>query len=193
MQVIEIIYIIFAYLLCAIPFGVVLSKMVSGTDVRSAGSGNIGATNVARVMGKKWGVIVLVLDALKGFIAVGLAKHVGPDWYCNVVAALAVVAHCYPVYLRFRGGKGVATGLGAVAALSWPVIGVCVLVFALVIGVSRRVSAGSLAGVFALPVAALILRDDFNWICGLFLCLLVSWKHRENIRRLLARTEPKFF
>src|ERR1035438_2645156 len=107
-----------AYLIASIPFGVLLSRLIKGKDVREHGSGNIGAANISRLMGKKWGVVVLILDALKGFIVVKLSTHYGDTNFENFVAVMAVGAHCWPLYLGFRGGKGVATALGVIIALS---------------------------------------------------------------------------
>src|ERR1700683_4829943 len=110
-------FLFFAYLIAAIPFGLVLSLRIAGKDVRDQGSGNTGATNVSRLMGKKWGILVLFLDALKGFAVVKIANHYGGVPFENFTAILAVFAHCYPIYLGFKGGKGVATALGVLAAL----------------------------------------------------------------------------
>src|ERR1700677_5038813 len=105
-----------AYFIAAIPFGLILSLRVAGKDVRDQGSGNTGATNVSRLMGKKWGILVLILDALKGYVVVKAANHFGGVRFENLAAILAVFAHCYPIYLGFKGGKGVATALGVLAA-----------------------------------------------------------------------------
>lgn len=190
---IQVIFLLFAYLLCAVPFGVIVSRFVTGKDVRSQGSGNIGATNVARLMGKKWGLFVLFLDAFKAYVAVGLSKHVGPAWYCNLIAVVAVAAHCYPVYLKFKGGKGVATALGAMAALSWSITGLCVLVFAITLGIARRISVGSLTAALSVVVMTLLIPSDFMSITAVCLAALIWWKHQENIKRIIARTEPRFF
>jgi glycerol-3-phosphate acyltransferase PlsY len=187
------VFLILTYLIGAIPFGVIISRLISGQDVRNQGSGNIGATNVARMMGKKWGVMVLIFDALKGFVVVGLAKHIGPLWYCNLVAVIAVLGHCYPIYLKFRGGKGVATALGVIAALSWSLVGLSVLVFALVVAVSRRISMGSLAAAFSVPVFSTLYGFDLLIAYAWILAILVWWKHRENIKRIATGSEPKFF
>ncbi len=186
-------YLFCAYFICALPFGVILSLLVSKKDVRDQGSGNTGAANVSRLMGKKWGLIVLLLDALKGFLAVVLAFHFGDGTFANVVAMLAVFAHCYPIYLAFRGGKGVATGLGVMLALSPPLAGFAVAIFAAVFLSSRRTSAGSLAGALSIPLLVSSFPGKLQTPTAIFIAVLVWWKHRENIRRLLKREEPKFF
>jgi glycerol-3-phosphate acyltransferase PlsY len=144
-------------------------------------------------MGKKWGIVVLTLDALKGYIVVDLAHHVGNQTYCNVIAAVAILAHCYPIYLKFRGGKGVATTLGAVAALSWITLGLLVAVFLLVFVISRRISPSSLTAALALPVTAHFLSSDIIWPLGIFVAAIIWWKHRENLHRLIKNQEPRFF
>jgi len=192
---IQIAYLFFAYLAAAVPFGVIVSKMVLGKDVRKQGSGNIGATNIARMMGKKWGVLVLALDALKGFAVVFVSGYVGDGslFFANIVACVAVAAHCYPIYLKFRGGKGVATALGVIAALSLTLVGVCFLVFAIILGMTRRMSAGSLAAALALPVVAACFQTPLEPVTGAVITAVIWWKHSENIRRILAGQEPKFF
>ncbi|MDZ4678718.1 MAG: glycerol-3-phosphate 1-O-acyltransferase PlsY [Oligoflexia bacterium] len=185
-----------AYLIGSIPFGVIVSRFVSGRDVRAQGSGNIGATNVARMMGKKWGIFVLFLDGLKGFLVV---KAVGcfftEDIFLlsNLAALAAIVGHCFPIYLKFKGGKGVATALGVVTALSPLTLGVCFIVFVLVIGISRTVSLASLAAALALPIVAMITEKDIMILVAAAITLLIWWKHKENIKRLVNRQEPKFF
>ncbi len=190
---VQIIFIIGTYLVAAIPFGVVVSRVFSGVDVRGQGSGNTGATNVARLMGKKWGFTVLVMDALKGFVVVSLAKHVGDVWFCNFIAVLAVLAHCYPIYLRFKGGKGVATALGVLAALSAPIMVGSLVVFALGFGLSKRISVGSLSASLAAPFAATVLGGNLLIPTAWFLATIIWWKHKENIKRLAVGLEPKFF
>jgi glycerol-3-phosphate acyltransferase PlsY len=189
-------YGLFAYLIAAIPFGVVVSRLVRGQDVRTVGSGNTGATNVSRLMGKKWGVFVLFLDALKGFAVVALAKSLFPSVSRELIealAVLAVVAHCYPVYLRFKGGKGVATALGVILALSPLLLASLFLCFALVVGTSRMVSLASLFAAAALIPLSFWPGFNLHWQTALALTALIWWKHNENIRRLLRGEEKKFF
>lgn len=188
---------LFAYLLAAIPFGVVVSLLVAKQDVRDHGSGNTGATNVSRLMGKKWGILVLFLDALKGYAVVKLSGHFGGAKFENLTAVLAVFAHCYPAYLGFKGGKGVATALGALFALSPVVVAIEVGLFVVAVLLSRRISAGSLTASVALPFIALFLRhgpgQGVMFFSALLISLLVCWKHRENAKRLWRNEEPAFF
>jgi glycerol-3-phosphate acyltransferase PlsY len=178
------------YLLGSIPFGVVLTRAAGAGDLREIGSGNIGATNVLRTGRKGLAAATLLLDAAKGAVAVLLVERLFPG-NAPLAAAGAFLGHCYPVWLRFRGGKGVATLLGIVLALYWP-IG---LVFALVwLGLLAMLRISSLAGMAAAvsaPVsAALTARFDLVLLL-LALALLVLWKHGANVERLLAGTEPK--
>ncbi len=185
-----------AYLAGGIPFGVVVSRFVSGKDVRTQGSGNIGATNVSRMMGKKWGLFVLFLDGLKGFLAVkAVAWFFTDDVFLlsNLAALSAILGHCFPVYLKFKGGKGVATALGVIAALSPLALGVCFIVFFLTIGISRIVSVASLAGALTLPITIMIIQKDMVVLIAWIIAALIWFKHSANIKRLMKHQEPKFF
>jgi glycerol-3-phosphate acyltransferase PlsY len=181
---------LFGYLLGAIPFGLILTRAFGAGDLRQIGSGNIGATNVLRTGRKGLAAATLILDALKGFAAVAIAESLAPG--TGVLAgAAAFLGHLYPVWLRFRGGKGVATLLGIALALHWP-IG---LVYAVVwLGLLAAVRISSIAGMTAAvsaPVAA-ALFDRFDFVPLLIACaLLVLWKHRANIERLLDGSEPR--
>src|SRR5882757_3670310 len=192
-----------AYLLGSIPFGYLLVRIFRHEDVRSIGSGNIGATNVARSGAKGLGVATLILDALKGFTAVIIAQHIGahagfPAAYeiavCAAVAA--VVGHCFPVWLGFRGGKGVATALGVFFALV-PLTTVLYLlaVFLIIVLITRYVSLASIVAaalfpIFALPHAP---ARTLLIVAGYILIpLIVILKHHQNIRRLLSGTENRF-
>jgi acyl phosphate:glycerol-3-phosphate acyltransferase len=197
-----------AYLIGAIPFGYLLVKLRTGKDIRSLGSGNIGATNVARVLGTAWFVPVFILDFLKGFAPVFWgAPWVAARWPCPVCShlptALGVLygllttfGHMWPVYLGFRGGKGVATVTGILVALNWKASLVALGAWLLAFLPTRYVSLGSIAGAVALPIAHhFTARGPGQWIVTAFLAfagLLVIVRHRTNIRRLLAGTEPRF-
>lgn len=180
-----------AYLLGAVPFGLLVARAV-GVDVRAQGSGNIGATNVARTAGKGFGVLTLVLDALKGAAPVLVAAYVlhAVTWVQVGAGLMAVLGHVFPVYLRFRGGKGVATALGIFAALTPAAAGVAVLAFVLVFLPFRVVSAGSLVAGVVLTGATVALdgRPEVVGLAGL-VTLLVFVRHAGNIRRLMTRSE----
>ena len=180
-----------AYLIGAVPFGPILVKLAGAGDLRRIGSGNTGATNVLRTGRKGLALAVLILDALKGGLPTALAyAWFGPDM-AKVVALAAVVGHCWPVYLGFKGGKGVATAAGVVFALV-PLAGAAALaVFALVVGLSRYVSLGSLTACAAAPLAAFALGwHQFVPVLAA-IALVIVVKHAGNIRRLLAGNENK--
>jgi acyl phosphate:glycerol-3-phosphate acyltransferase len=188
------------YLLGSIPFGLLLAKLLGGQDVRQHGSGNIGATNVSRVAGPTAGILTLVLDAGKGAAAVWLASRFsGQSATIMMLAALAALfGHCYSVWLGFKGGKGVATGLGVFSALC-PLAALCaVILFLLVFLFWRYVSLASLAAAASMP-----LLMYFLWAPGhappltvtsgtLIASALIFYKHYGNLQRLLEGTEPKF-
>lgn len=181
-----------AYALGAIPFGLLLALFVGKTDVRELGSGNIGATNVARVVGKKLGILTLVLDALKGALPVVLARYaleLGEP--VQALAGLsAFLGHCYPVWLKFKGGKGVATGLGLMLGLLPAAAGVGLLAFGVVVAITKKVSAGSLA---AAPVvvfaASQWLLTPGAKIALLVMLVVLTWRHRSNMARLWHKSE----
>ena len=178
------------YVLGAIPFGVILTRLAGAGDLRTIGSGNIGATNVLRTGRKGLAAATLLLDMAKGLAAVLLVAHLFPGDEM-LGAAGAFLGHCYPVWLRFRGGKGVATLMGIVLALYWP-IG---LVYALVwLGLLAALRISSLAGIAAAastPLSAALLGRFDLVILLLALALIVLWKHAANFERLLAGTEPR--
>jgi glycerol-3-phosphate acyltransferase PlsY len=185
------------YLLGSIPFGLVVTRMGGAQDPRTLGSGNIGATNVLRTGRKELAVLTLLLDAAKGAVAVLIAGYIWPDptppsIHAIVAGAFAFLGHVYPVWLRFRGGKGVATLLGIALALSWP----CGLAFALVwliaFAVTRHSSVGGMTAAIVTPVTAAIINRSDLTLVFLLLTLVVLWKHRANVERLLDGTEPRF-
>ncbi|MBZ5508979.1 MAG: glycerol-3-phosphate 1-O-acyltransferase PlsY [Acidobacteriia bacterium] len=197
-----------AYLLGSIPFGYLLVRIFRGEDVRLTGSGNIGATNVARTGAKGLGIATLVLDALKGAATVLFAyvlarkNHLcSNEELCTQVLRLmataalaAVLGHVFPIWLRFKGGKGVATALGVFCILFPKAILLALAIFIIVVAVTRYVSLGSILGAIAFPVAAYFLQQS-DWLSLLLassVSLIVILKHHENISRLLAGTEHRF-
>ena len=179
------------YLLGSIPFGLLVARL-RGVDLRAVGSGNIGATNVARALGRATGIVVLALDALKGFAPTFAAvRLVGADPAC-LVALAAILGHVFPVWLRFRGGKGVATGLGIFAALAPLAAGAALACYALVVATTRLSSLGSLVGATALLAGmAATGRTPAVLALGGAVWLIIVVKHRANIRRLIRGEESK--
>jgi glycerol-3-phosphate acyltransferase PlsY len=189
-----------AYLLGSIPFGVILAKLFGGADVRKAGSGNIGATNVARVVGPLAGILTLILDAVKGVAAVLLAERLSnasATWM--IIAALAaLVGHCFPVWLKFKGGKGVATAAGVFAALCPLACLAAVILFVLVVLFWKYVSLGSISAAAAMPLLTYFLWAPHHapplviTLGTLAVAALVIYKHAGNLQRLVEGVEPKF-
>jgi len=178
------------YLLGSIPFGLILTKSAGLGDIRNVGSGNIGATNVLRTGRKGLAAATLVLDALKGVAAVLLVRWViGPDDL--VAGTAAVIGHLFPVWLGFRGGKGVATGLGVYLAAMFPVGLLCCATWMAAAYFLRISSASALAAFALAPLYALLLSTGEHALMALLVGVLVFWKHHENIARLLAGTEPR--
>jgi glycerol-3-phosphate acyltransferase PlsY len=185
-------YVVAAYLIGSIPVGVILSKL-RGKDPRKVGSGNIGATNVMRAAGKTVGIITLLGDMAKGFIPTLLALHAGlPVVFVVAVGFAAFVGHLFPVFLAFRGGKGVATALGVYLALNPLAIFLSFIIFVLVLLKWRYVSAGSLAGTAAMPLLLLALKSEPMYVyVSLVIGVFIFLKHLGNIKRLAAGTEHK--
>lgn len=179
------------YLLGSIPFGLVLTKLFGLGDIRSIGSGNIGATNVLRTGRKDIAAATLLLDGGKGAAAILIANIWGPD--AALVAGLgALLGHLFPVWLRFRGGKGVATALGALLAWAWPVGIACCATWLLVAFIFRFSSLSALIALATAPLYAWFLMGDLQLVeMSALVAVLVWWSHRANIRRLLAGQEPK--
>jgi glycerol-3-phosphate acyltransferase PlsY len=181
---------ILAYLLGSIPFGLVLTRAAGLGDIRDIGSGNIGATNVLRTGNKKLALATLILDALKGAIIVLLVRAL--DHGGVALAALAAfLGHLYPVWLGFKGGKGVATGLGILLAVCWPAGLLSCVVWAGTAALFRYSSLAALAAFTLAPFAAFALQSWKAGVLAFVMAVLVFWKHRANIERLLAGAEPK--
>ncbi len=179
------------YLLGSIPFGMVLARVMNLGDLRSIGSGNIGATNVLRTGNKTAAALTLVLDGGKGAAAVLLARaFVGED-AVKAAGLAAFLGHCFPVWLGFKGGKGVATFLGLWLALAWPVGLACCATWLVAAAISRISSMGALAAAGMSTAWALAFGFGQAFLLGIVLTLLVFWRHRENIARIKAGTEPK--
>lgn len=181
-----------AYLLGSIPFGVVMSRLFGLGDLRQIGSGNIGATNVLRTGNKKAAALTLIFDAAKGGIAVWLAREItGAEGTAQLAGAAAFIGHIFPIWLGFKGGKGVATFLGILLVAAWPVGLAACAIWLIVAFASRYSSASALVAAAASPfVAYPIGRGDVVALAA-FLAVAIWITHRENIRRLLAGTESK--
>lgn len=201
LQYTVLIFIVIAYILGSIPTAVWIGKKVKNIDIREHGSKNAGATNTFRVLGKKYGITVLIIDALKGFIPLFLAKQYLTTWDKDHLMSLliimglaAVIGHIFPVFAQFRGGKGVATLLGVVIALSWKAALVSIVVFLVLFLSFKIVSLGSMIGgiCFALSVNFLV-PDQSIYLkyFSVFLALLLLFTHRKNIKRLLRKEENK--
>ena len=190
---------VIAYLLGAIPFGLLIVKAQGGPDIRAIGSGNIGAANVTRNAGKFAGILTLLLDAGKGYLAVWLAARFthGNIRWMMVAAVCAVVGHMFPVWLGFKGGKGVATGLGVFLPVCWLAVAAGIVLWLLVVIFWRYSSLGSISAAVALPFLVYLLYapghapPEFATLCTVVISLLVLIKHRPNIARLVAGEEPR--
>jgi glycerol-3-phosphate acyltransferase PlsY len=183
-----------AYLLGSIPFGYVLPRLLRGDDIRRHGSGNVGATNVWRVYGRSLGLPVAVLDVLKGLVPAALGLWLGGDWVGVLAGAAAMLGHARPVYLGFsKGGKMVATAGGVTLALAPLAALGCAVVWVAAFAVTRYASLASMLAAAALPVLCLVLGSSWPVVAFTALAALgVLALHRQNIRRLLAGTEPRF-
>jgi len=189
-SLINMVLLVGAYLLGSIPFGVVLTRLGGAGDLRQIGSGNIGATNVLRTGRKGLAAATLLLDGGKGAAAVLIANAVQPDialW----AGAAAFIGHLYPVWLKFNGGKGVATMLGVSLAIWWPAGLAFAAVWLAMLALTRRSSVGGLSGAIAAPIAAAAGGQYDAVLVMLIMTLFVVWKHRGNITRLLDGTEPR--
>lgn len=181
---------VLSYLLGSIPFGVILTRLGGAGDLRTIGSGNIGATNVLRTGRKGLAAATLLLDMAKGAVAVLLVAHLFPG-NALLAAAGAFIGHCYPVWLKFKGGKGVATLMGIVVALHWPLGLVYAVVWLGLLAGLRISSVAGMAAALSAPFAAALFGRFDLALLLLALALIVLWKHRENIERLFSGTEPR--
>nr|WP_170540820.1 glycerol-3-phosphate 1-O-acyltransferase PlsY [Ruegeria arenilitoris] len=179
------------YLMGSVPYGMIVARVMGLGNLRQIGSGNIGATNVLRTGSKAAAALTLLFDAGKGAVAVLLARALTGDDAAQVAALAAFVGHCYPVWLSFKGGKGVATFLGLWLALDWRVGVACCLTWLVAAAIWRISSLGALAAAALSTTWVMILTDGSTFLLGVVLTLLIYWRHRENLARIKAGTEPK--
>ncbi|WP_170360019.1 glycerol-3-phosphate 1-O-acyltransferase PlsY [Ruegeria arenilitoris] len=179
------------YLMGSVPYGMIVARVMGLGNLRQIGSGNIGATNVLRTGSKAAAALTLLFDAGKGVVAVLLARALAGDDAAQVAALAAFVGHCYPVWLSFKGGKGVATFLGLWLALDWRVGVACCLTWLVAAAIWRISSLGALAAAALSTTWVMILTDGSTFLLGVVLTLLIYWRHRENLARIKAGTEPK--
>ncbi len=179
------------YLLGSIPFGLILAKIMGLGNLRQIGSGNIGATNVLRTGNKAAAALTLLFDAAKGAVAVLLARAFAGEDAAQIAALMAFLGHCYPVWLNFKGGKGVATFLGLWLALDWRVGVACCLTWLVAAAIWRISSIGALAAAALSTTWIVVLTDGSTFVLGIALTLLVYWRHNANVARIKAGTEPK--
>lgn len=178
---------VISYFLGNINPAILIGKM-KGIDIRSEGSGNAGMTNAMRVLGLGAGITVLVVDVLKGFIAVKIGMHFGTETGALVAFACVLLGHCYPALHRFKGGKGVAAGFGALLALSWQSALIALAAAAVLFIITRRMSVASMAGIIAFPVTMHFYMPDYT-VFGVIIALFLLFMHRENIKRLFLGEE----
>ncbi|GIO47598.1 MULTISPECIES: glycerol-3-phosphate 1-O-acyltransferase PlsY [Paenibacillus] len=197
-MILQIIAIVFSYLLGSVSFSVVLAKLLKGIDIRQHGSGNAGATNTLRILGKGPAIAVLMLDVLKGIAAVWLGKWLGGDneWIPAFCGIAAIIGHNWPVYFHFRGGKGIASTIGVMATLCFfPALCAGIIAILLIV-ITRYVSLGSLVFVALTPISLVIfgLIYGFDWPIfwsSLVICLFAFWRHRSNIVKIVQGRENK--
>jgi glycerol-3-phosphate acyltransferase PlsY len=181
-----------SYLIGSIPFGLVVGKLFYHVDVRQHGSGNVGTTNVFRVLGKKAGVAVLILDMLKGYIPALAASLIFNPWFTIFIAAAPVVGHMYSIFLKGRGGKGIATGAAVVLALEPRAFGIIIVVWVVLVLTLRYVSLASLVATFLVPVIVIVNRDPLPYeIAAVLVTIVIFYAHRGNIARLVHGTEHR--
>ncbi|GGO59307.1 acyl-phosphate glycerol-3-phosphate acyltransferase [Roseovarius pacificus] len=190
-QSLLILWAVIGYLLGSIPFGMVLAKAMNLGNLREIGSGNIGATNVLRTGSKGAAAATLLLDGAKGAVAVLLARAVSGEDAAQLAALMAFLGHCYPVWLGFKGGKGVATFLGLMLALAWPVGLACCLTWLVTALIVRISSFAAIVAAASSTIWMFFLGQGKMVVLGFLLMLLIFWRHRANIVRLKAGTEPK--
>jgi len=182
-----------SYLIGCVSLSIILSKNVFGGDVRGMGSGNAGATNMARSFGMSAGVLTLLADALKAVIAMVVGNLLFGDLGLAIAGTCSLIGHCYPVFYGFKGGKGVSVGAAIAFAIDWKVGIFVVICFAIVAALTRRVSPSSISAAVGIVIAGLIFKVSTpELIMSIIGAILVIYRHKENIKRLIAGTEPEF-
>ena len=187
-----------AYLLGSIPTGFLLVKYYKGIDIRTVGSGNMGATNVRRILGKEWGIVVAIVDMLKGVIGLlgAMASGITNPWVISLVALSGVLGHNFPVWLKFKGGKGISTSYGVIFLL-WPLNSFAIalmggVVWYALMRTTRYVSLASVLSLFAVTLFFLILKAPIAFILfSLLIAILSAWRHHDNIKRIINGTESQ--
>ena len=182
---------IISYLIGSIPFALIIGKTFFDIDIRNHGSGNIGTTNTFRILGKKAGIIVLILDFLKGMIPVYIAMLVNTELPLILVGLCAALGHVYSIFLKFKGGKAVATGAGVILAVQPLIFLVLLTAFLITLYIFKYVSLGSIVGVTTLFILSLFTDDLTFKIVSLLLLIIIIYKHLPNIKRIMNKTEPK--
>lgn len=190
---VKVVYVVFTYLLASIPFGLIFGKLLKDVDVRKVGSGNIGATNVFRAAGPLAAFLTALFDISKSFFPVFIArKYFGLD-FASIVALSAVLGHCFSPYLKLKGGKGVATTLGAFFALTWKGGIIFFVTWLVVVLISGFVSLASMMASIVVPLYFILSHSFTPAISGLIITLIVIIRHFSNIKRLINKQEPKIF
>ncbi len=188
----ELVLVFICYFIGAIPFSYIFSRFFGGIDIRSIGTGNVGATNVLRSVGIKIAIASLAGDLFKGVLAAWLGLYFGGIMMASICASIAVVGHCWPIFLGFKGGKGVATSAGVILFLMPSVFLVLLVTFVALIAVTRYVSLGSVCGAIIVPLLVLITHQPWPYfIMCLLLAIIVLFRHRTNIERLRKGTEKR--
>jgi glycerol-3-phosphate acyltransferase PlsY len=181
-----------AYLLGSVPFGIVITRALGLGDLRKIGSGNIGATNVLRTGNRPAALATLLLDAGKGGIAVAISHNFGPNDATQIAALAVFLGHLFPVWLKFRGGKGVATFVGTLLVLAWPVGLATCTTWMITFAIFQTSSPAALISALSTAAWMIFLGYEHMMMLALLLAALILWRHSDNIKRLLAGTEPKF-
>jgi glycerol-3-phosphate acyltransferase PlsY len=192
--ILVILVLLISYGLGSLSFSYIITKKLTGNDIRTMGSGNAGFTNAMRVLPKKWGILVFILDMVKGLVAVLLGRLLLDEPGAAMAMIFVVIGHMYPFWMQFRGGKGIAAGFGATLAFDWRMAIILLVVWAIVLLITNYVSAGSIAGAFALAVSGMC----YHWQLGYVLVFLIAaglviYKHKPNIDRILKGEEAKVF